>query len=254
MSGNALHSTIGGVVVAAFLLGLLLGNVFSGIGPRRFPRPEFWAAVFAGLLAIETGVSLYVLDKTDAALHSAAKAANDANKLNETVQRPWVFNDGQPSVNQFVYTESGALVITILLNLRNAGHTPAQDVFTHILYTVSAGITVGPEFRDKICHSGEHELFGITVFPSDRTTPQVGFGQEIAKDQITVEKLGNEMAPYVFGCTAYKFSEGGSYHHTPFACIIVMAAGGGVPLSRKDLKPNELRCEPLSFAQFNIAD
>jgi hypothetical protein len=97
------------------------------------------------------------------------------------------------------------------------------------------------------------EIAGITLFPGNIPVSDVIFGS-LDKAQLMDTNIGKTISPYIFGCIAYKFAVGGGYHHSPFACVLTLKKGGGIPLDRNDIKPSDTRCIRQPFAAFDHAD
>jgi hypothetical protein len=116
---GALHSTIGGVIVAVFILGLLLGNGLSGVGPRLRSAltRETVNTLFSGVLAFAT-LTLVI---------AAIYQHNDAVDALELSQRAWIAPT-EIKIDPEIPLVEGAKSIAFQLAYQNVGRGPAADL------------------------------------------------------------------------------------------------------------------------------
>jgi hypothetical protein len=94
---------------------------------RVFASFDFYVALFTGVLALVTYRLSEIADSTDTAMHAAAKAAENANKLNTAGLRPWIDIELTPK-SDFMFSDDGVR-FTINTKITNIGRSPAKSVF-----------------------------------------------------------------------------------------------------------------------------
>jgi hypothetical protein len=185
-------------------------------------------AAFTWQLATVASRQTAILASTDNALHKsadaaaqasvavqkAAAAADAANRLNTTVQRPWV--SGMPFVAEpLTYDVNGAR-ISLGFELSNTGHSPAQNV--RVLAEAFQGpFDPGPA-RKHTCDRG-NSILGIPIFPGEKIN--AGVTTYISHKQLGDFKV---IAPFVMVCILYQSSlYAQQYHHSPLIVQVMMA-------------------------------
>jgi hypothetical protein len=156
--------------------------------------------VWTALLFIGTGISAFVLWKTD-------------NTLRETLvatERPWIIAETSIS-GPFVYTDDGASV-TLTVHMRNIGHTPALSVMSFATIFFRAPIEgTAVEIIKKSCDqvASQHLAVGYgqgqSLFPNDditeTQTPKMG------KKEVESERgQPSFFQPSVVVCARYKYA------------------------------------------------
>lgn len=133
-----------------------------------FPKLFEALLVFVGLL------QGYVLWRTDEALHLAAKAqqaaAGTADKMRliiDAMERPWV-SAAKISVGD-VSWKDGEAKFTVLVNLKNTGHSPALSVEVTPVAYPSIDFNVLLAKQREISETSRHHpaTMGTVVFPGD---------------------------------------------------------------------------------------
>ena len=205
---------------------------------RRFPPPEFWVALFTVALAVETGISLYILDRTDTALHSAAQAAADANKLNATGLRPWIDFDVFDIGTGFSFNRED-VDFGARYSLKNTGRLPAMIVNPHFEMrplTVAPGQTneiadVIKERQSETCKGKQFDT-GNTVFPGQSFVEAYQVTVKASRRSFDgVANLGQPVfVVLITGCVVYQLALVGTYGHTA-ASILVGRPDGTEPLN-----------------------
>lgn len=121
-------------LLGAFTLMLIMTRAFEHSPEKRTSDPNFWLILFTAVLAVATVALVIVaikqtevLSSTNVALKQAAGAADAANKLNASVQRPWLH--GTATIAGDLVFESDAYTgIKLDFPIENSGHSPALDV------------------------------------------------------------------------------------------------------------------------------
>lgn len=130
-----------------------------------FPAADFWLALFTLALVVETAISLYILDKTDTALHSAALAADDANKLNAVGLRPWVDFDMFDVGAGFIVT-ADTVNFGAKFSLKNSGRLPALMTNQNFkILPLPAAPGRSNEIADLVLHDQRQVCKGTDYLP-----------------------------------------------------------------------------------------
>jgi hypothetical protein len=155
-------------------------------------------------------------------------AANDANKLNETVQRPWVKLEGMPNATGPLVLESDSGgYLTLKFHVRNVGHTPAVATKVDTKLTMSNITdltTTQAEFCKRVrvpLNPGSYRIAPVTIFPQDDAflDTRASFDtEEFRRFEAWVRKIPASAQPIaclaIIGCAHYEFAAQTQRHAT----------------------------------------
>jgi hypothetical protein len=205
---------------------------------------DWLLAVFTLGLVIYTAKLVHVasqqtkiLTTTDVAVTNTAKAAKDANTLNETALRPWAdFALIEPSAGFAV--KGDTVTVGIRYSLKNTGRLPA--IRTNVTFEMvpleyygpMIDLTPTPIVTDRqlsVCKKSEFDI-GNTIFPGQSMAKpyivSVEASQKKFRDMVNEGK--QIYVVLVTACVGYQLAITGNYGHTGASLIVARGTNSNV--------------------------
>jgi hypothetical protein len=174
-------------------------------------RPaEFWIALFTVVLAVETGISLRILSKTDEALHKTSESTDKIRELTEANNRAWLAP--LPAIINQIPTVGN--LAKVALTYTNVGHSPATNILLSYLFdSVSSppdnDMNRGDPVNEDFCKEYPPKDDAGTAYPNAGSSTYSTMSFPIRWDSDFVQE--NKLLRVRF-CLAYKTFE--KIHYT----------------------------------------
>jgi hypothetical protein len=225
---------------------------------RRTANATIWIAIFAVVAAL-VGISQAIISNRQLTAMQGQLDAMEAD------QRPWIKPILQ--IVGFKFTGAGDAEITYLVNFKNVGKSPAQNIKSRIaaaVMTEKTAIRSVDEERNQCKLAGkdsaETVLPGIFLFPGEDAPELIG-GRGVGRAYVSAAEFAKgwptpkSLVFKLVGCFDYSFpKESGRHGQTGFAYIISRKASDGsghrtgfVP-SVGDIPVDQVSFEPDPFS------
>jgi hypothetical protein len=171
---------------------------------------------------------------------AAAKASADtAVKELELSERPWV--DASFSLDGPLSFNVNGANITLKIDLRNTGHSPALSTTISPLTLIGRNGNNAASYREKVCQDATRMVstfprFGVALFPNitlEQKETVTFNSQDIAdipKDQFASHFPGNIISPAVVLCIGYRPTfTATSIYHTAYILDVFKRQADGTP-------------------------
>jgi hypothetical protein len=177
---------------------------------QRNPIDRFtgWLVVWTALLTLATGLSAFVLYKTDHTLRRTVVAT----------QRPWIKASVEASGIRF--TPEGGLIQSFKVTLKNVGNSVATFVTNDLKWAAVKDHADFPNYNE-LCATqtnyAEHHKSAVAIFPTEDS--ESFYSLFLSNSTITNKALG--IPPHLLdlalvGCVAYRSEFGEETHSTGY--------------------------------------
>jgi hypothetical protein len=185
-------------------------------------------ALLTGVVAVETAISLRILERSDEAAHQSATAAENAskpadqsaksaavaNELTASGLRPWI-NFSSVNISDDIVLRNHFAGTSLQYILENVGHSPSLLVNAEFLLKVVDETermiiaVFGREALMELCKKAETP-FGIAVFPG---SPASREDDNVFSENNDFHE-GQKVDILIAGCVSYRRDTTGNYGHT----------------------------------------